>query len=342
VAGTGKCSSRATIDLTKQRTGEVAMDLFRKVLKTIEEQAAGARPTTQGPPTPGRPAQAPARPSRPRTLTVDQLGARLGLTAAELNAVPIAYRPFQVPKRGGGWRDIQAPEPPLRDVQRRIVRRLLQKIESHPGARGVERGRSTVENAALHAARLVVLRMDVKDFFGSTSAQRIEFLYANLGWNEEATALLLRLTTHNGSLPQGAPTSPRLSNLVNRRLDERLNGFAAWMGARYTRYADDLTFSFDTDDAAAVHSAIRLTKNALADDGYALHERRKLHIRRPYERQLVSGLVVNTRPQLPRETRRWLRAVEHHSVTGRPMSLSPVALDGWRAYRSMVEAANQG
>jgi hypothetical protein len=319
------------------------MDLFRKVLKNIApdlEDALG-QPAAEGRPAAGRPqtrpTQHPTRPSRPRTLTVDQLAARLGMTAAELSAVPIAYRPFQVPKRGGGWRDILAPEPVLRDVQRRIMRRLLQKIEAHPAALGFERGRSTVQNAALHAGRPVVLRMDAKDFFGSTGARRIEYLFANLGWDEQATALLLRLTTHNGSLPQGAPTSPRLSNLVNRRLDERLTAFATKVGARYTRYADDLTFSFDHDDAAAVHSTIRMTKSALADDGYVLHERRKLHVRRQHERQLVGGLVVNVRPRLTRDRRRWLRAVEHHSATGRPVSLSPAALGGWRAYQSMVD-----
>lgn len=306
------------------------MDLFRKVLKILapDEGAALRRPSTQGP----------AQPSGPRTLTVDQLAARLGLTASELIAVPIAYRPFQVPKRGGGYRDIRAPEPALRHVQRRIVRRLLQKVDAHPAALGFERGRSTVQNAALHAGRPVVLRMDVKDFFGSTGANRVGLLYANLGWDQQATELLLRLTTHAGSLPQGAPTSPRLSNLVNRRLDERLTGFADQIGARYTRYADDLTFSFDRDVALTIHEAIRMTKSALADDGYVLHERRKLHIRRQHERQLVGGLVVNVRPQLTRDRRRWLRAVEHHSANGRTMSLSPTALQGWRAYRSMVDS----
>jgi len=306
------------------------MDLLRQVLRILapEEGPAGRAPTPPGP-----------RAERPRTLTVEQLADRLGLSVADLNSTPVAYRKFQIPKRGGGWREISAPEPLLRDVQRRIVGRLLNRIDGHPAALGFERGRSTVQNAAQHAGRPVIVRMDVRDFFRSTGANRIDGFFAALGWDRQATTLLLRLTTHDGALPQGAPTSPRLSNLVNRRLDERLTSFASRVAARYTRYADDITFSFDRDDTATIHSTIRMVKSALADDGYVLHERRKLHIRRPYERQLVSGLVVNVRPRLARDTRRWLRAVEHHSAAGRQTSLSPAALAGWRAYRSMVERA---
>ena len=326
---------------SRLENGVDPMDLLRQLFKLLSGGAqpgvqlpGGRRPTGPQPLLNSRPFD--DRPGKQGTRGVDELVKRLG-TDVNVLAVPVAYRSFEVPKRGGGWRLISAPEPALRDVQRRILRRLLQSIDAHPAAVGFERGHSTVENASQHAGRAVVLRMDVKDFFGNTSADRVRNLYTALGWNREATDLLVRLTTHDGKLPQGAPTSPRLSNLVNRRLDARLSASAASLGAHYTRYADDLTFSFETDDGSAVHHLISAAKLIVGSEGYELHQRRKLHIRRSYERQLVSGLVVNVRPRLPRERRKWLRAVEHHAATGQPVSLSAGALSGWRGYHSMVE-----
>jgi hypothetical protein len=271
-------------------------------------------------------------------LGVEELARRLGMAPADLTAVPIAYRRFRVLKRGGGMREIAAPEPSLLNVQRRILRRLLTRLPAHPAAVGFERGRSLVDHASLHAGRAVVLRMDVQDFFGSTRADRVARWFASLGCDDDAVDLLERLCTLDGALPQGAPTSPRLSNLLNRRLDARLAGFAADNAAVYSRYADDLTFSFQNEETRRVHLAIRFSKSVLEDQGYTLHEKKKLHVRRPHQRQLVSGLVVNEGVRLPRERRRWLRAVEHHERTGRPTTLAPAALQGWRAYRSMVEA----
>jgi RNA-directed DNA polymerase len=287
--------------------------------------------------------------SRPDTgRGVDELGRRLGLTVEELLAVPITYREFAIPKRSGGSRTISAPDGPLKGLQRRIRRRLLARLECHPAATGFERGKSIVTNARPHAGKAVVVHMDIKDFFPSTSVERIRRHFRGLGWNREATELLLRLCTHRGGLPQGAPTSPRLSNLVNWRLDARLSGLAAKFGATYTRYADDITFSFDADEPTVihaligvtkpttVHAVIGMTKHIVAREGYALHQRRKLHIRRRHNQQLVTGLVVNERVALPRRTRRWLRSVEHHAARGLPTTLTPAQLAGWRALRAMV------
>jgi retron-type reverse transcriptase len=148
--------------------------------------------------------------------------------------------------------------------------------------------------------------------------------------------------THEGSLPQGAPTSPRLSNLVNFRLDARLDALARKHGARYTRYADDMTFSFDADDAASVRLVVRVAKRILREEGYELHERRKLRVLRRHARQKITGLVVNEGVRLPRETRRWLRAVEHHARERRALTLTPAQLEGWRAFQKMIAEQSKG
>ncbi len=271
-------------------------------------------------------------------LDVNELSRRLGVTAEELRGARAAYARFSIPKRAGGQREILAPDSDTKALQRRILHRLLARVPIHPACHGFERGRSIVSNATPHVGRPVVLRLDVRDFFATTSTRRVRRLYRVLGWDREAAAILARLTTFSGGLPQGAPTSPRLANLVNVRLDARLAGLASARGAVYTRYADDLTFSFADDDPESIHDVIRASKRFLRQEGYALHEGRKLRIRRRHERQLVTGLVVNVRPALPRARRRWLRSVEHHLRAGRPATLTESQLRGWRAFELMVEA----
>lgn len=275
---------------------------------------------------------------RSRTPDADvlELARRLGLDAETVRSTPIEYREFSLPKRSGGRRRILAPAPELKSLQRRIDRRLLALLVAHPAAHGFERMRSIVTNAAAHSDKAVVVRMDIRDFFASTRADRVERLFRALGWSRKASDLLTRICTCEGRLPAGAPTSPRLSNLVNVRLDTRLAALAARLDATYTRYADDMTFSFGVDERRTIHALVRIAHLILVDEGYELHMKRKLHIRRRHQQQLVTGLVVNRTTALPRRTRRWLRAVEHYRSTGRQPSLTDAQLAGWRAFARMV------
>ncbi|MCC6699847.1 MAG: RNA-directed DNA polymerase [Candidatus Hydrogenedentes bacterium] len=268
---------------------------------------------------------------------VAELARRLDVSEEALRALQPSYRDFTIPKKKRGERYISAPNPELKEIQRRILRRVLGRLRVHPSVTGFERGYSIVSNAACHVGRAVVLQMDIQFFFPSTTAKRVEAYFRKIGWNREAAALLVRLCTHKSALPQGAPTSPRLSNLVNFEMDARLNGLAGKHGAIYTRYADDMTFSFAEDSGEAISLVIRRTKAILRDSGYRIHDRWKLHVRRRHQRQMVTGLTVNTRVSLPRDVRRRLRAVEHHLATGRTASMSEETLKGWRAFRQMVE-----
>lgn len=270
-------------------------------------------------------------------LGVDELARRLGLGEAELRALVPRYRPFSIRKRSGAERIIDEPAADLKRVQRLILRRLLGRLRAHPAAHGFERGRSIVTAALPHARRAVVLRLDVQDFFLSTRAETVQAYFRRIGWGAEAAGLLTRLCTHRGGLPQGAPTSPRLSNLVNFRLDARLAALGRSRGANYTRYADDMTFSFDADEHETLVTVIQTTKKVLREEGYRLHTERKLRVLRPHMRQTVAGLVVNERVRLPRATRRWLRAVEHRASLSLETTLTPAQLQGWRALRHMVD-----
>lgn len=272
------------------------------------------------------------------------------MSEVELRSIPVGYRRFDIPKRSGGYRTIFEPQEELKRTQRLILRRLLKRLNAHTRAHGFERGRSIVTGALPHERKSVVVRMDVRDFFGSTKAARVRDYFARLGWNADAAQLLTRLCTHEGSLPQGAPTSPRLSNLVNFKLDARLDALARRFGADYTRYADDMTFSFADDEHVSfvegeherLGSLIRAVKKILREEGYELHTRKKLQIRRRNQRQLVSGLVVNERVALPRSVRRRLRAIEHRASKGLETTLTPAQLEGWRALNRMVSTQSKG
>ncbi|MEK7270469.1 MAG: reverse transcriptase family protein [Planctomycetota bacterium] len=273
---------------------------------------------------------------------IDDVSKRLGMSPDQIRGVPAGYQTFTIPKRSDGTRTISAPNPALKEVQRKVLRKILGGLPAHPTATGFERGHSIVTNAKAHAGQSVVVRMDLKDFFGSTSELRIRDWFFAAGWNREASVLLSGICTRENALPQGAPTSPRLANLVNFMMDARLESLARSMNATYTRYADDLTFSFPADADDAARRILGIVKFIVADFGYALHTGKKFRIRRAHQRQTVTGLVVNEKVALPRETRRWLRAVEHRLKAGKPATLTPAQIAGWRSFASMVEKQSGG
>ncbi len=267
---------------------------------------------------------------------VGELARRLDVPEDALQNLRPSYQEFSIPKRAGGMRRIHAPDPHLKALQRRILRRLLQRLPLHPCATGFRKGHSIASHAAFHAGKAVVVHMDVRDFFPTTHAKRVDAYFRKIGWSKEAARLLVRLCTHEKALPQGAPTSPCLSNLLNYGLDARMAGLAAKHSGAYSRYADDLSFSFAEDTPQEYRAVIRGAKNILRDYGYRHHTKKKLHIRRRHERQIVTGLVVNEGVALPRETRRWLRAVEHRMMTQGEATLTPEQLAGWHALEAMI------
>lgn len=264
--------------------------------------------------------------------SVSNLAKRLDLEVAELRAFQPHYSTSLIPKRNGGTRRLLIPEAATKKLQRRILRRLLSRLKAHDAAHAYERGRSVATNAALHSRKQVLLKMDLKDFFDRTSAPRIEAYFRRIGWNRDSAVLLTRLVTTNGGLPQGAPTSPRLANLVNISLDRNIARAVARFKGTYTRYADDITISFSEDWPRKLQKVVHRVKFIVMGCGYEVHDGRKLGVYRQHQCQRVCGVVVNAKPALPRETRRRLRAVEHALKVGKQATMTSSQLAGWRAY----------
>jgi retron-type reverse transcriptase len=270
------------------------------------------------------------------------LAKRLGITLPELENFMPSYRAVEIPKRSGGTRTLQIPDDATKKLQRLILRRILRNLRSHPAAHAYERGRSIVTNARHHAGQQYVLKFDLEDFFPSTSEHRVERYFRRIGWSRKAAKILTRLTVHEEGLPQGAPTSPRLSNLLNFKLDAALQHRAHRWDATYTRYADDITISVTIRKnrfRSRILMSLRQTAfRAAHAAGYKVHRSpRKLHVLQQHHRQTVTGLVVNRKVQLSRKQRRLLRAAEHRLKTGKPTTLTPAQIQGWRALQSMID-----
>ena len=285
---------------------------------------------------------------KPPTKPLDRfdvafLAERLSLSVDALESFEPKYTQRLIDKRGPyrsgnpGKRKLNVPEPDTMELQRRILARILRPLKVHPAASGFEKGHSVVHNALPHAYQAVVLKMDIVSFFDTTRAERVLAYFQRIGWTKRAAQILTKLVTHEGGLPQGAPTSPALSNRLNVALDTAIARHARYYCGTYTRYADDITISFPKDYPSAVRSLAQRVRRVAKRYGYQVHKRRKLHVLRRHHSQRVTGLVVNEGPRLPRKTRRWLRAVEHRLKTQGEASLTEQQLAGWRAYEKHVD-----
>lgn len=236
------------------------------------------------------------------------------------------YQRFTIPKKSGGERIISAPMPRLKRAQYWLLVNILDKVPPTDSAHGFVSQRNILSNALPHVGKSVVINLDLENFFPGISYPRIKGVYRKLGYSEEVATLCALLSTEvpttpyeldgqkyfvktgAGALPQGAPTSPALSNIVCRRLDKRLRGAAAKLGFVYSRYADDLTFSSSDGDGLAIKKLMWRVRKIIDSEGLKIHPR-KTQVMRRHQRQEVTGVVVNERPGVCREELRKFRAL---------------------------------
>ncbi|BBD60847.1 RNA-directed DNA polymerase [Nostoc sp. HK-01] len=172
--------------------------------------------------------------------------------------------------------------------------------------------RSILTNAEPHVGADIIINVDLKDFFHSISYKRVKGLFISFGYSESASTIFALLCTvtfvnHRSYLPQGAPTSPMITNLICRRLDRRLTEMAERLGFRYTRYADDLTFSASNENGCNIGKVLRHTQGIVKHEGFEINQD-KTRIMRKSNRLEVTGIVVNTKPSISREKLKRFRA----------------------------------
>lgn len=261
-------------------------------------------------------------------------------------------------KRYDSIRLIEAPKPRLKDLQRQILSRILEKVPSHTAVHGFVKGRSIKTFVAPHVGRRVVLRMDLQDFFPSFPGARIQAFFRTAGYPESVADLLGGICTNavprdvwseldfeidrrqihqvralyaRPHLPQGAPTSPALANLCSYRLDCRLSGLAQSAGAVYTRYADDLAFSGENEFERRIERFSTHVAAILIEEGFSVNHH-KTRVMRQGVRQHLAGLVTNRHVNVMRADFDRLKATLVNCVRGGPESQNRKPYPDFRAH----------
>lgn len=234
------------------------------------------------------------------------LGVEVNRLEEILNNVSGHYQEFWMRKRSGGYRMISAPDKDLQAIQSTIYSRILSSVTIvHPAAVGFRCGRSVVDNAAPHLGKRYVLKMDIHDFFGSIRSPRVRQTFKKIGYPENVSKVLGALCCLHRHLPQGAPTSPALSNIVGYEMDRKLSALAAEYGLTYTRYADDLTFSGDVFPKEQI---IPQVKRIIRDEKFEPNHK-KTHFMNQSSRKIITGVSVASGVKLtiPKSKKREIR-----------------------------------
>ena len=235
------------------------------------------------------------------------------------------YTQFQLPKKTGGKRLISAPQPQLKKVQNWILHHVLEKLEVSDAAHGFCRNRSIVTNAQPHVGAKFIINIDFKNFFPSISYKRVLGLFKSFGYSERVSRTFAALCTgpevkeveSNGKkyfavsrerfLPQGAPTSPAISNLICRRLDRRLSNLSKSFNFTYTRYADDLTLSTLDKNEYRIGILLKKVESIVKDEDFGINKA-KTKVLHSSRQQEVTGIVVNKKLNVSRSDLKRFRA----------------------------------
>jgi RNA-directed DNA polymerase len=254
------------------------------------------------------------------------------------------YRHFEIPKRSGGMRKISAPHGLLREMQDKLHRDFKQLYDAHPRAHGFIEKRSIATNAKEHIGKRWVLNVDLVDFFPTINFGRVRGLFMKPPFEMGAAAATVcaQIVTYRNGLPQGAPTSPVLSNFIATSLDRRLLRLARQNKLEYSRYADDITFSTNLAQfppAIAIREEIPgggfkvaagdALEQAIVACGFAVNGN-KVRIQGRGVQQRVTGLVVNSRINVERERIRKIRAMLH---AWKKFGLDAAAVEHFTKYR---------
>ena len=231
----------------------------------------------------------------------------LGLDPAEVAFYLFAqenlyYSEIKIPKKSGGFRIIDIPSERLKGIQRWILRNVLDNIAVHECCYGFQKGKSIYDNAKLHIGKECVLNMDLKDFFPSIKQKDVFEIFYNKGYTKKVSYYFAKLLTRNGALPQGSPASPAISNIVANHLDKRLSALAEKYGSQYSRYADDITFSGKSN----IKNMIPIVTKIIKEEKFNVNDK-KTRYAYYYQRQEVTGLIVNKKVSIPKD---YLRELE--------------------------------
>lgn len=243
----------------------------------------------------------------PVIIGINHLASLMQLDAGTLKSMVASshsfYHSFTIPKRKGGTRQIDAPYPSMIRAQQWIYREILSKIDINPSATGFIPHHSIKDNASAHLCQKCLLMLDLKDFFPSIKWHKIYAVFSHLGYPKNISQYLTSLCCLHGHAPQGAVTSPALSNVIARRLDARIAGVAKAYKVNYTRYADDMAFSGERI-SRRFQSFIN---QIVEEDGFKINQKKTRFIKGKHQK-IVTGISISAdKLTVPKSKRREIR-----------------------------------
>lgn len=231
----------------------------------------------------------------------------LGFSAKALysvsNHINKHYCKVRIPKKNGEYRELSVPDEFLKTIQKSIVETILVYEEVSPYAAAYRYGASTIKNAYPHRNNKTILKLDIRHFFDHIIYSMVkEKVFYKEKYSEANRILLSILCLYNESLPQGAPTSPIISNIIMKDFDNTVGMWCNEHKIRYTRYCDDMTFSGDFNPG----EIIAFVKDELRKMGFYLNDSKTV-VARKGQKQIVTGIVVNEKLNTPQEYRKKIR-----------------------------------
>ncbi len=222
------------------------------------------------------------------------------------------YYRFEIPKKSGGMRQIAAPKTQLKAAQRQILEQILEKAETAEAAHGFRKERSVLTGAMAHEmGPTLLINIDLENFFPTVTFERVRGLFQSFGYSGYIASLLAMICTYcermplevkgetkyiktsDRILPQGSPASPMITNILCRNMDKRIQGLCKKLGLTYTRYADDMSFSYTGDaEAFAIGSFLGSLEKIIESEGFHMNKE-KTHVLRKSNRQYITGIVIN-------------------------------------------------
>lgn len=220
------------------------------------------------------------------------------------------YQIYKIPKNSGGVRKLSSPNGRLKAVQIAILKRFLNRMPVSRYATAYVRGKKLIQNASPHTNKKYVLKMDISDFFGSINFEQVyNAVFNTTVYPKQIGVVLTTLCCFKDELPQGAPTSPAISNLVMKRFDDYIGNWCKQRDIAYTRYCDDMTFSSNKP----MYHLYKKVKALLEDMGFETNEKKTRFIK-CCARQFVTGLTVNDKVAVSKEYKRKLRQEIYYAL----------------------------
>jgi RNA-directed DNA polymerase len=271
------------------------------------------------------------------------------------------YIRFKLVKKSGGFRNISAPTKQLKEVQYWILNNILNKIKIDDNVHGFTKNKSIVTNAQNHVNSDVIINIDLENFFPTINYKRVKGMFINLGFSENISTILSLICTEptieevtfdnkkyfisnsERYLPQGAPTSPAITNIICRKLDKRINFLAKKFEFNYTRYADDMTFSGNNDALKNIGKILKYSESIINEEGFKINAK-KTKILRKNTSQEVTGIVVNKKMNVDKKTLKKFRAtlhqIENSGFEGKNWNDSKDLLSSITGYANFVNSIN--